>query len=77
MKYRFTLPKAQNDLVKSLRLLNNLRTKGQWVGQGDQVFVGDEQLTFTHSDPDTVFLAFMTEHAEEIVKIIEQRYVIV
>jgi len=76
-RYRFTFPQDINRLLWQAKALNERRTTGGWTGHEDgTVSVSGEALSFPAGDPDTEFLAFITEHFGEIIAAIEERYVL-
>lgn len=76
MKYRSPLTRTQSDIVQLLKQFNAKRTQGLWEGDGDYVFAGDHSIDFERGDANTVFLALCTTHMDEIISIIEARYVV-
>lgn len=76
-RYRFTFPQDINRLLWQAKELNARRTPGGWTGhENGSVTVDGEALSFPVGDPDTEFLAFITEHFGDIIAAIEERYVL-
>ena len=65
MKYKFTLNVRHRELITEFEKLNTLRTEGRW---------NPDNIVFPPGDPDTEFVEFITEHADELIKLINAYY---
>ncbi len=65
MRFRFALSAQNRVLVARFKELNALRTDGRW---------DPEEMCFPPGDPDTVFMEFVTEHADDLIEIIANYY---
>jgi hypothetical protein len=65
MRFRFALSPQHRALVAQFQELNEKRTGGRW---------NPDDMVFPPGDADTLFMEFVTENADELLKLIQAYY---